>query len=133
MKVPMAAIDSAERPAVAKRPSSRAWRLRLGEAAPLWTIIALVLLWEIVCRVLSIPQFVLPAPSVIWHSAEQFGVYHWADNFLATLQIVIVGFAASIAISLPLAIVLTHFHLLSRTISPVLIIIQLTPIVSIAP
>jgi NitT/TauT family transport system permease protein len=132
----MAAIDSTERPSLAK-PSSgaplRVRRLRLGDAAPLWTIVGLLLLWEIVCRVLSVPQFILPAPTAIWASAVQFGLAHWADNFLATLQIVIVGFAASIAVSLPLAIVLTHFQVLARTIYPVLIIIQSTPIVAIAP
>lgn len=129
----MTAIDSAERPPATKRPGGRAFRLRLGGAAPLWTIVALVLLWEIVCRLFSVPPFVLPAPSAIWGAAEHFGFYHWVDNFLATLQIVIIGFAASISISLPLAIVLTHFQLLSRTIYPVLIIIQSTPIVAIAP
>jgi len=129
----MTAVESADRPVVAKRPHGGAFRPRLSAAAPLWTIIALLLVWEIVCRVFSVPQFVLPAPSAIWSSAEQFGIGHWADNFLATLQIVIVGFAVSIAVSLPLAIVLTHFRLLARTIYPVLIIIQSTPIVAIAP
>jgi NitT/TauT family transport system permease protein len=126
------AVERAEPAAVGKR-SSAPFRLRWSGAAPLWTIIALLLLWEFACRLFSIPQFVLPAPSVIWQSAEQFGAFHWADNFLATLQIVVIGFAVSIAISVPLAIVLTHFQLLSRTIYPVLVIIQSTPIVAIAP
>jgi NitT/TauT family transport system permease protein len=131
MNATMTATDSAARPGA--RSMRSALRLGWRGAAPVWTIVAIVVVWEILCRVLSIPQFVLPAPSVIWRSAENFGFSHWTDNFLATLNIVIIGFAASIAISLPLAIILTRFQILARTIYPVLIIIQSTPIVAIAP
>ena len=108
-------------------------RMRLSQASPLWTLLALIGLWEAACRLLSVPTFVLPAPSAIWQAGEQLGVRQWTDNFLATQKIVILGFAISIAVSLPLAIILTHFQFLARTIYPVLVIIQSTPIVAVAP
>jgi NitT/TauT family transport system permease protein len=113
---------------------TRPWlRSRLSQGAPLWTMLVLIGIWEVACRLFSIPQFVLPAPSVIWQSAEKLGLWQWIDNFFATLKIVIIGFAASIVISLPLAIILTHFKFLAKTIYPMLVIIQSTPIVAVAP
>jgi NitT/TauT family transport system permease protein len=43
------------------------------------------------------------------------------------------GFAISFAISIPLAIMIVKSRLLLRTVSPLLVIIQSTPIVAVAP
>jgi len=127
-----APTDAMTPESVPRRLYSRAWA-RFVQASPLWTILALIGLWEAACQLFSIPPFVLPAPSAIWQAAEEFGAWKWLDSFFATLKIVLIGFAISIAISLPLAIILTHFRFLARTIYPVLVIIQSTPIVAVAP
>jgi NitT/TauT family transport system permease protein len=105
----------------------------LMQLAPLGVILALLAVWELACRLFAIPQFVLPAPSAIWQSAESFGLSNWTSNFLATLEIVLIGFAVSIVVSIPLAIILTHNRILARTVYPILVIIQSTPIVAVAP
>lgn len=117
-------------PSARNRALQNVW---IRRASPLWTILVLVALWQVACTLFRIPAFVLPAPSGIWRAFLDFGMAQWLSNFLATLQIVLLGFAASIVLSLPLAIVLTHYRLLARTIYPVLVIVQSTPIVAIAP
>ena len=43
------------------------------------------------------------------------------------------GYALAVAVSIPLAVALTSSKLLSRTLYPVLVVVQSTPIVAIAP
>lgn len=115
----------AERPAALRR---------LGPAAaPLLTFLGILVVWELSCRVFHIPDFVLPSPSSIFIAGASFGALRWWQNFLATIEVVLIGYAVSIAISLPLAVMLTRSKLLSQTILPLLIVIQSTPIVAVAP
>jgi NitT/TauT family transport system permease protein len=104
-----------------------------GRFAPLLVFIAILAVWEAACRVLEVPDFVLPSPSDIAAASVVVGPAQWLINLWATLQIVLIGYFASIAIAIPLAVVLTNSPLLSRTIVPLLVIVQSTPIVAIAP
>ena len=101
--------------------------------APAATFVVIVLLWEGLCRVFAVPSFVLPRPSDIVIAAGAVAWSQWLGHLWATVQIVLIGYFLSIAISIPLAIVLTNSRLLSRTIVPMLVIVQSTPIVAIAP
>jgi NitT/TauT family transport system permease protein len=47
--------------------------------------------------------------------------------------VALIGYAAAIAVALPLAVGITGSPLLSRTLMPWLVVIQSTPIVAIAP
>jgi NitT/TauT family transport system permease protein len=102
-------------------------------SAPALALVGLVLLWEAACRLLSIPAFVLPAPSAILAAAFDTSFATWLSNFWATLQVVLIGFLISFAVSVPLAMVIVNSPAISRTTMPLLVIVQSTPIVAIAP
>jgi NitT/TauT family transport system permease protein len=61
-----------------------------------WSLpLALVVLWEIVCRVFAIQQFILPAPSaIVATTIEFYGAI--AQHALQTLFTTIVGFAIAV-------------------------------------
>jgi NitT/TauT family transport system permease protein len=103
------------------------------QLAPLMTFIAILLAWEFGCRGLGIPSFVLPKPSEIVTAAFVVGPSQWLDNLWATLQIVLTGYFVSICIASPLSVMLVNSRFLSRTVVPLLVIVQSTPIVAIAP
>jgi NitT/TauT family transport system permease protein len=105
----------------------------LDRHASALAFIAVLLMWELVCRVFTIPVFVLPAPSVIVVAAAELGVMRWAEHLFATLEVALIGYLVAIAIAVPLAIGITASKLLSRTLMPWLVVIQSTPIVAIAP
>lgn len=92
-----------------------------------------VLLWELACRLLKIPNYLLPAPSAIVAALDDLPLLRWLEHLLATLGVALGGFAVAIAIALPLAIGLVRSPLLSRLLMPWLVVIQSTPIVAIAP
>ncbi|MCC7425709.1 MAG: ABC transporter permease [Alphaproteobacteria bacterium] len=92
----------------------------------------LVAAWEAMVHGFSVPEFILPAPSAIWTETTKIGwpvFYHT----LATLRTTLLGFVASILISLPLAVAITASPLLSAAIYPLLVITQSVPKVALAP
>lgn len=105
----------------------------LNRHASLATFIGVLLLWELACRTLPIPVFVLPAPSQIVAAAFGLGLARWMSHLTATLQVALAGYLVAIAIALPLAVALTNSALLSRTLMPWLVVVQSTPIVAVAP
>jgi NitT/TauT family transport system permease protein len=96
-------------------------------------MIGIVAAWEAGCRLFSVPEFLLPAPSAIVRAGLSLSSSTWAGHVGATLRVALMGYAAAIAISLPLAVVLALSPVLSRTIYPILVVIHSTPIVAVAP
>jgi NitT/TauT family transport system permease protein len=113
-------------------PSRRiaAWLDRL---APALTFVGLIVVWEAAARIFEIPSFLLPAPSAILEAGFAVPITVWLGHIWATLRVALMGFALATVVSIPLAVALTYSRLLSRTLYPILIIIQSTPIVAIAP
>jgi NitT/TauT family transport system permease protein len=101
--------------------------------APSLALILVVALWELACRFLNVPAYLLPSPSQIVMALGDVSARTWLENIWATLRVVLMGFAISFAISIPLAIMIVKSRLLLRTVSPLLVIIQSTPIVAVAP
>lgn len=96
------------------------------------TLVALVVVWEMLARYYEIPGWILPTPSAIAEAMVEWRselVGHTAVTFYET----IVGFALSIAISIPLAVAVVYSPLLQNTIYPILLALQSTPKVAIAP
>jgi NitT/TauT family transport system permease protein len=104
----------------------------LDMAAPL-AVAALVLAgWEWAVVHWQVPVYVLPAPSAI---AKAF-----ADNFASlmealgsTLTVTLEAFAAACVLGIATAIAFSQSRLLERTLYPYAVILQVTPVVAIAP
>lgn len=133
---PAVPLDGAPRPAA--RPASFA-RLARGAArladrfAPAIACAAILVIWELGCRLLHVPAFLLPAPSQIVQGAFQQSPAVWIGNIWATVRVALMGYALAIAVSIPLAVALASSPLLSRTLYPIIVVIHSTPIVAIAP
>ncbi|WOI55805.1 ABC transporter permease [Palleronia sp. LCG004] len=100
---------------------------------PLATFAAILILWEVGTRLLSVPTYVLPPPSRIVEGFGSIDAARWFQHVWATLRVALMGFAVAIAISLPVAIGLARSALLSRCLYPLLVVIQSVPVVAVAP
>ncbi|MBY3238202.1 ABC transporter permease [Rhizobium laguerreae] len=96
-------------------------------------LIGTVLLWEAAARLLSIPTYLLPPPSAILGSFSSIGFERWMGHIAATLRVALIGYAMSIVIAIPLAVLMMRSPFLSRTLYPLLVVVQSTPVVAIAP
>ena len=102
-------------------------------AAPWLFFVVLILLWELVCQGFSLPAYVLPAPSAIVEAFFNVEMTRWFTHLWATLRVALMGFAVSILVAITMAIAMMRSELLTRTLFPLLVVIQSTPVVAVAP
>ncbi len=88
--------------------------------------------WEWIVRAQAIPPYILPGPVVIaqslWHDGPSLLGSLWI-----TLRTTLAALGAATILGLVLAILLAQSRLIERSFYPYLVILQVTPIVSIAP
>jgi NitT/TauT family transport system permease protein len=99
---------------------------------PLLATAAGFLVWEAICQAFSVPAYLVPAPSEILKDTLAIGPTVLGHSF-ATLKTVLLGFVVSIAISLPLAVLLTASPAIASALYPFLVWTQSIPKVALAP
>lgn len=101
-------------------------------ALPLIVAVAVLAAWEWIVSERSIPPFVLPAPSAIakslWEDFPSLALSAWV-----TLRVTIGAFGLAVASGLLLAIAFAHSRVIERALAPYAVILQVTPVVAIAP
>ena len=107
--------------------------VRMPVVLPLFTFLAVLVLWEVGTRVFAVPSYILPAPSRIATGFGAVDLPRWIAHIWATLRVALMGYGAAILISLPIAIGLAKSRLLSRALYPLLVVIQSVPVVAVAP
>lgn len=100
---------------------------------PVGTFVAIIAVWEISCHLFDIASYVLPAPSRILGGFGSIDVMRWLEHVWSTLRVAMIGYFVSIAVAIPIAVALARSQMLSRAIYPILVVVQSTPVVAIAP
>lgn len=100
---------------------------------PTITFVAIIALWEGATRLFAIPSFVLPSPSRVMMGFDSITIWRWLEHVWATLRVALIGYFISIALAIPIAIGLTRSQTLSSCLYPILVVVQSTPIVAVAP
>lgn len=104
-----------------------------GPALPILVAILVLIAWEVSTWLFAIPEFILPPPSAIWNAGLSQPPSIWAGHIWATLQVVLLGLGISIVMGGCLAVALALSRNVDRALMPLLIMIQSTPIVALAP
>ena len=88
--------------------------------------------WEAICRIFAVPSYLVPAPSLI---AETFVAAAPAllHSLMITLEVTLIALALSVVIGTAIALVFVQSPIIERSFFPYAIILQVTPIVAIAP
>jgi len=88
--------------------------------------------WEWIVAAKQIPPYVLPAPSAIARAfVENFGSL--MEALASTLAVTLEAFLAATVLGVATAIGFSQSRLLERTLYPYAVILQVTPVVAIAP
>jgi NitT/TauT family transport system permease protein len=104
----------------------------LSVLAPVALVALLLAGWEVACRGLNVPAYLLPAPSAI---AAAF-MANWGALMISawnTLVMALSALALAAAVALPLALLTGLSPILERAVSPIAVTLQVTPVVAIAP
>ena len=99
---------------------------------PVSIFIVALLVWEAVVRIRQIPPYILPAPSLVGATlVKDWGTL--SGSLYVTLRITMTALGLATAGSLALAILFAQSKWIERSFFPFAVVMQVTPIVSIAP
>ena len=101
-------------------------------AAPLMVGILLLVGWELLVRVNQIPHYILPAPSLVWRELLVSWPTLW-PSLLVTLQIAGLALLAAVVGGVGIAVLCSLSRWVELALFPYAVILQVTPVVSIAP
>ncbi|MGA7486601.1 MAG: ABC transporter permease [Xanthobacteraceae bacterium] len=91
-----------------------------------------VVLWELVVRLGGIPPYVLPSPWRVFSTLVADWAMLWAA-LLVTLTTTIEGFLLAAGGGIALAVLFNQSRLIEYSLYPYAVILQVTPVVAIAP
>jgi NitT/TauT family transport system permease protein len=112
-------------------PDSGALRL-LRIVLPFVALAVGIAAWELVVRLNNIPPYVLPGPSAVLRTL----VGDWpvlSQSLLTTLRTTLEGFAAATVGGIGLALLFNQSKWLEYSLFPYAVILQVTPVIAIAP
>lgn len=95
-------------------------------------VVVAIILWEIICRVFHVPEFILPAPIAIigrlFTEWQLLAAHTWV-----TFTEMVLGFALAVIIGVLAAILVTTSDRIKDVAMPLIVITQLIPKIAIAP
>ena len=88
--------------------------------------------WEVLCRVYEVPSYLLPAPSAIatTFAADAPTLFR---ALMSTMRVTLIAFALAVAIGTLIAFSFVQSKAIERAFLPYAVVLQVTPIVAIAP
>jgi NitT/TauT family transport system permease protein len=114
---------------------ARSWIRRGLESQvvrPFFLIVAIFVLWELTIRVFRIPPYLIPAPLAVARMLVAEWPRLW-QNGLFTAYATLGGFALSIIVGIPIAMVIAYSRLVESYVYPLLVFSQSVPKIAIAP
>ena len=106
---------------------------RIADLLPPLVVGILILAgWELACRVLEIPSNRVPTPSEIGKTFVS-NAPDLLHSLMITLRVTLIALALSISIGTAIAFLFVQSPIIERSFFPYAVILQVTPIVAIAP
>ena len=126
-------VESVAGGEVTLEPRGRSRLRRIAWAcAPVLTFIGLIGLWGALVSLFRVPDYLVPAPQAVLPKLIQARQALWA-NTLTTLREIVIGFAITVLLSIPLGLLIALSLVARRIAYPVIVFIQLVPKIAIAP
>jgi NitT/TauT family transport system permease protein len=95
-----------------------------GDAVvPTITLLGALVAWELATRAFHIPRFIMPAPSAILGEGWEWR-YRFIEHTWVTLYETLGGFALSVVVGVPLAVLIVYSPALRRALYPLIVLTQ---------
>ena len=108
-------------------------RRMAGETlVPAATLVGVLLAWELATIAFRIPRFIMPAPSAIFAEGWDWR-WRFIEHSWVTLYETLGGFALSIAVGVPLAVLIVYSPVLRSALYPLIVLAQSVPKIAVAP
>jgi NitT/TauT family transport system permease protein len=126
-------VKSSQRHDAAKVMTFLTKNKKIADALPPLVVGILILAaWELCCRLFDVPSYLLPAPSLIIKTfiANAPALLH---SLWVTLRVTLIALLLSVGIGTAIALLFVQSPIIERSFFPYAVIMQVTPIVAIAP
>jgi NitT/TauT family transport system permease protein len=126
----MSTLETPPPPAASAQPDSHVRLVRI--LLPIVVLAAGVVAWDLVVRINNIPPYVLPGPGAVFKTL----IDDWtilSQSLLTTLWTTLEGFIAAAVGGIALALLFNQSKWLEYSLLPYAIILQVTPVIAIAP
>jgi NitT/TauT family transport system permease protein len=100
--------------------------------APAGVLALSVLVWDLIVRINGIPPYILPGPWLVLSTLVSDWSILWS-SLLATLETTVEGLLLAVVGGVGLAILFNQSRLIEHSLYPYAVILQVTPVVAIAP
>lgn len=91
-----------------------------------------LIFWEVAVRLFDFPQYILPAPSLIWKGlVGRFGSLVTAAGY--TAQPMLWGYAAAVVFGVVIALGVAFVRVIEIAVYPLLVFLQIVPKIAVAP
>ena len=100
--------------------------------APAGVLALGVALWDLVVRIKGIPPYILPSPGLVLATLVTDWPILWS-SLLATLTTTLEGLLLAVIGGIGLAVLFNQSRLIEHSLYPYAVILQVTPVVAIAP
>ncbi len=128
LESPGLAVDPEERARAKRRRNEK-----IGQwVLPLLVVIVTILVWDRIVTVNELPHYILPGPGLVVEALFE----DWemlSDSLLVTLRITLGALAIAVIGGVGLAVLFTQSRWVEMSFFPYAVILQVTPVVSIAP
>lgn len=114
------------------RMASRAGFAIRTAAQPIGTALALLALWQLLITIFAVPEYIFVGPLEVIKEGISHAPKIWS-NYSTTLRSAMLGYLLAVAVGIPGSLVIAHSAFAERTIFPGLVLLHITPKVSLAP
>ena len=104
----------------------------MNTLAPVLVFALLFGVWEFICVQNNIPKWLLPSPSGIFSCMVENFTEFW-PHITISFGTVLAGFALAVPVGILLATLITSSKTLSAALSPYIIVLVTTPLVTLLP
>jgi NitT/TauT family transport system permease protein len=101
-------------------------------AAPALLGVMLLAVWQLVCTVFAVPEYLVPSPLQIARTLAEDWVL-LTSALMTTLKVTFLAFALAVVLGVAAAFLFVQSRLVEISLFPYAVILQVTPIVAIAP
>ncbi len=101
--------------------------------APIIAVLIAIAVWELSVKMMNVSEKLIPAPSaVITSLRENFGTVI-APDLMISIQNILSGYLVAVPVGFVISAVCSQFRLVTKAITPVLIILMITPMSTLVP
>ena len=111
-------------------PERRERLLRI--AAPAGVAVLVVVAWHLLVVAYDVPSYIVPSPVVVLNALAEDWALLWR-SLLVTLRVTLLAFALAVVLGTLIAFLFAQSRWLEMSLFPYAVILQVTPIVAIAP